>query len=93
MRVQATILNAVGQTHEADKRLLESMSLAREIGALSWQLRTANDLAQSWRSQAREREARELLLRVHGQFFEGFGTRDLVTAACVLASLQGQESA
>ncbi|MDM0123296.1 ATP-binding protein [Variovorax arabinosiphilus] len=93
MRVQATILNAAGQTHEADKRLLESMSLAREIGALSWQLRTGNDLAQSWRSQARGRDAREILLRVHGRFLEGFGTRDLVTAACVLASLQGHESA
>lgn len=89
MRVQATILNALGQTPEAEQRLLESMSLAREIGALAWQLRTGNDLAQLWRSQARAREAHELLRRVHGRFLEGFGTRDLVTAACILASLQG----
>jgi predicted ATPase/DNA-binding winged helix-turn-helix (wHTH) protein len=87
LRVQATILNAMGQTDEAERRLLGSMSRAREIGALSWQLRTANDLAQLWRAQARTREARELLLSIHGQFVEGFGTRDLVTAACVLASL------
>ena len=87
MRVQAGILSTLGRTDEAEQRLLGSMSLARNIGALSWQLRAANDLAQLWRSQARAREARQLLRPIHDQFLEGFGTRDLVMAACILASL------
>ena len=51
LRIQASILTAQGQTGEAEAILVESMALAREIGALSWRLRAASDLAQLWRAQ------------------------------------------
>ena len=66
---------------------VESMSLARDIGALSWRLRAANDLAKLWRSGSRRDDARKMLLHVYGEFTEGFATRDLVVAADLIAAL------
>lgn len=87
LRVQAAIRTATGQIDEAEALLRESMAMAKHIGAMSWRLRAANDLAQLWRAGARAREARELLHPVYNEFLEGFGTRDLVRTACLLASL------
>ena len=67
--------------------LVESMALAQEIGALSWRLRAANDLAKLWCVWSREDDARKMLLPVYNEFTEGFATRDLVVAADLLASL------
>jgi ATP/maltotriose-dependent transcriptional regulator MalT len=87
LRIQASILTAQGQTGEAEAVLVESMALAREIGALSWRLRAANDLAKLWRARSRADDARKMLLPIYGEFTEGFATRDLVFAADLLASL------
>ena len=87
LRIQASILTAQGQTGEAEAILVESMALAREIGALSWRLRAANDLAKLWRARSRTDDARRMLLPIYNEFTEGFATRDLMVAADLLASL------
>lgn len=87
LRVQAAIRTATGQVDDAEALLLESIAMAQHIGAMSWRLRAANDLAHLWRAGARAREARELLHPIYNEFLEGFGTRDLVRTACLLASL------
>lgn len=87
LRVQSVIRTVAGQVDEAETLLRESMAMAQQNGAMSWRLRAANDLAQLWRAGARGREARELLQPIYNEFLEGFGTRDLVRTACLLASL------
>jgi len=87
LRIQASILTTQGQVAAAEPLLVESMALAQKIGALSWRLRAANDLARLWSAQSRAPNARELLLPIFDQFSEGFATRDLVVAADLLASL------
>lgn len=87
LRIRASILTAEGRSDDAEATLLESMAIAREIGALSWQLRAASDLAKLWRVQSRAQDARKMLLPIYGEFTQGFATRDLVMAADVLASL------
>jgi predicted ATPase len=87
LRIQASILTAQGQMGEAEAILVESMALAREIGALSWRLRAANDLAKLWRARSRTDDARSMLLPIYNEFTEGFETRDLVVAADLLATL------
>jgi len=92
LRVQASIQSARGRAREAETILVESIAQARTIGALSWRLRSAIDLAQLWRAQARARDAREMLLSIHGEFSEGFETRDLVIAADLIAALERPQS-
>lgn len=89
-RIYANIDTAQGRRQEAETRLLQSISLSASIGALSWQLRAACDLACLWQFQSRHGEAASLLQSVLGRFTEGFGTHDLVAAVRLLAQLQGE---
>jgi len=81
LRIQASILVAQNRSREAESVLVDSIAVARDIAALSWQLRAANDLAQLWLASSRETEARELLLPIFNAFSEGFTTHDLVVAS------------
>jgi predicted ATPase/DNA-binding winged helix-turn-helix (wHTH) protein len=87
IRVHASILNAKGQTGEAEASLMESIELAQDIGALSWRLRAANDLAKLWCARSRRDDARKILLPIYDEFTEGFQTRDLLLASGLLAKL------
>lgn len=87
LRVQAAILLARGLPDEAEAALLASMARARATTALSWQLRTAIDLAQLWRARGRGGDARKMLLATYSAFTEGFATRDLRAAADLIAAL------
>lgn len=87
LRIRAAILAASDRPGEAEAALVASMASALEIGALSWRLRAANDLAKLWRDQSRADDARRMLLPIYNEFTEGFETRDLVVAADLLASL------
>jgi predicted ATPase len=87
LRIQASILAVEGRSSEAETLLVRAMALAREIGALSWRLRSANDLAKLWSAQSRADDARRMLLPIYQEFTEGLGARDLVVAANLLASL------
>jgi predicted ATPase len=86
LRIEASILTALGQTDAAEVLLGESMALAHEAGALSWRLRAANDLANLWYERSRVDAARQMLLPIYNEFTEGFATRDLVVAADLIAA-------
>ena len=72
----------------AERLFRQSIDLARDQGALSWELRSAMSLARLWRGQQRVSQARKLLAPVYRRFTEGFGTTDLVAAKALLAPLR-----
>jgi len=73
---------------EAEALLLRALNIAREQGALAWELRSATSLAELWQQQNRSDAAFELLGPVHGRFTEGFETNDLMRAAALLRGLK-----
>jgi len=85
LRIQAAVLASEGHSEQAESSLSESISLAKQIDALSWHMRSANDLATLWLRQSRTREARELVKTVHCKFVEGFESQDLKRADHLLA--------
>ena len=71
----------------AEKCFHRALDVARDQGALSWELRAATSLARLWRGQQRVNQARKLLGPVYRRFTEGFDTADLVAARTLLASV------
>jgi predicted ATPase len=71
----------------AESIFLNSLNIARQQDALSWELRSATSLARLWQTQARRAEARDLLAPVYGRFSEGFATADLSAARRLLDEL------
>ncbi len=67
--------------------LMRSLAVAREQGALAWQLRTATSLAGLYQRQGDRSKARTVLAPIYEAFNEGFGTTDLKVAASLLATL------
>jgi predicted ATPase len=61
--------------------------MAREQGALFWELRVALSLARLRVSQGRHREARAQLALVYDRFTEGFATMDMQSARTMLDGL------
>jgi predicted ATPase len=66
---------------------LEAFKVARQQGALLWELRAAVDLARLRVVQGRPNEARHSLTPVYERFTEGFETADLRAARAILESL------
>ena len=64
----------------------EAMAVARAQGALSYELRAANGLAQLWQAQGRRSQVRALIEPLLGQFAAGFSTPDLDEARALLSS-------
>lgn len=73
----------------AETILRQSLEIAREQGALSWELRAATSMARLRRQQGRVAEARGLLEPVFRRFTEGSATADLVRAAALIKELGG----
>jgi hypothetical protein len=71
-------------TTAAEAVFQQSLDIACEQGALSWELRTLTSLARLRHDQGRAQEARDLLMSVHARFTEGFETADLRTARALL---------
>jgi predicted ATPase len=71
----------------AEQCLLRSIECAREQGALSWELRSATDLARLWRNANQREQAVALLAPLYDRFKEGFESVDLRAAKAVLQSL------
>jgi len=86
LRIQASIAAARGRREITELLLLDSIAASKKIGALTWQLRSANDLALLWRDSRRV-EAKCMLRSAYEAFDEGFGIRDLVVAAALLSEL------
>ena len=89
LRVKGGLLLSMPQPRgdEAEMCFKQSLELSRRQGALSWELRTAVDLATLRIAQGRPDSARKLLQPVFEQFVEGWDTADLRTAARLLATL------
>lgn len=64
-----------------------SLSIAREQKAKSWELRAAMSMARLWRDQGKRRQAHDLLAAAYGWFTEGFDTLDLKQARTLLDDL------
>ena len=88
VRVQASVLTAQGKIDAAEVLLGQSMKLAEQVGALSWRLRAANDLAKLWCAGSRADHARNLLWPILNEFKEGFATRDLEVAADLIGRMR-----
>ena len=93
LRIHAEVMAALGHQDDAEALLRQSLALAREQGAISWELRTATSLARLMKQQGRTSEARERLEPIFLKFTEGFATKDLVEARSVLTSLHASSLA
>jgi predicted ATPase len=71
----------------AEACLLRAIDVAREHGALFWELRATLSLARLWVEHGRRDGAHQLLAAVYNRFTEGFDTPDLCSAKAFLASL------
>ena len=71
----------------AEVSLRRSLDIARQQGALAWELRSATSLARLWKGRRRVAQARQLLTPVYGRFREGFATADLRKAKSVIDEL------
>jgi predicted ATPase len=65
----------------------QAAQMAREQGALFWELRIALSVARLRVSQGRGHEARAPLAAVYDRFTEGFATADLQAARSLLEGL------
>ena len=95
LRIRAKVLlqeDAIGNADEAESIFQDSLRIAQEQGALSWQLRTANSLATHWHETNRAKAAYTLLAPIYARFTEGFGTEDMRKAATLLSQLTNDMS-
>ena len=89
MRAQALAWLDLGDTDpslrpQAEALLEASLALARQQGALAWELRSAASLAQLRTGSPRGEEDLDVLAGVLARFTEGLDTQDLVLARAVL---------
>ena len=71
----------------AEDCFTQAAQMAREQGALFWELRVALSIARLRVSQGRHHEARAPLASVYDRFTEGFATADLQAARTLLEGL------
>lgn len=72
---------------EAERYLRRGIEVARESGALSWELRVAASLARMLAGIGRRDEAVVAVKTALAKFTEGFETYDLIQAKSILAEL------
>jgi len=83
-RVDASVLFHAGEPLRAEKRLQKALAEARAIGAATFELRIATDLAAHWTATGHRSKAVRLLTPIYQKFTEGFETQDLVAASQML---------
>jgi predicted ATPase/DNA-binding winged helix-turn-helix (wHTH) protein len=79
------------QSVAAENCFAEALDLARQQGALFWELRVATSLAHLRVRQDRQDDARHLLEPVYNRFTEGLETTDLLVAKALLDSLSSTQ--
>lgn len=84
LRLHGEALRAQGQGEAAEAALRRSLQLAREQGALAWELRGMIGLAQLLRDTGRAHEARDPLAALCTCFAEAETTADLLQARTLL---------
>jgi predicted ATPase len=90
LRIKGEILLQQGSIESialAEHCYIEAAELAREQGALLWELRVALSRARLLIRHYRPSEARQLLAPVYMRFTEGFGAADVQAARALLDSL------
>jgi predicted ATPase/DNA-binding winged helix-turn-helix (wHTH) protein len=90
LRIQGEVLLADATargTPAAEDCFLGALELARQQGALFWELRAATSLARLRAGQGRPETARTILKPVYDRFVEGFETADLRQAQALLNAL------
>jgi predicted ATPase len=94
LRVKGEVLLSMAQTDrdEAEQCLLDSLRLACDHRALSFELRTGMSLARLWTASGRSDRALKLLTSIYSRFSEGFQSLDLVSAARLLDELRSRTS-
>jgi predicted ATPase/DNA-binding winged helix-turn-helix (wHTH) protein len=92
MRVDAAIHHRAGDHVAAERMWKDAVNEAHAIGAKSFELRAASDLAAHYVDTRRSGKAVALLEPLYRGFSEGFDTQDLRTASQLLrsASVAGQ---
>ena len=76
-----------GDLAQVRAQLEEALRLAREQGALGWELRCATSLARLLHAQGARAEAHALLAPVLSRYVQGHASRDVMAAAALLAEL------
>ena len=89
LRIKGELLlrQAGNESILAERCLLKALELAKEQGALFWELRAAMSLAQLRVRQSRQDDARKILAPVYDRFTEGFEAADLRSARAMLEIL------
>ena len=89
-RVKGTVLMDMGpmEVAESERCFDVALDVATRQNAKSWQLRTATSLARIWQSQAKTKDAHDILFPIHDWFTEGFETKDLSDAKALLEELR-----
>ena len=90
LRIRGELLlkqGAAGPDLEGKDCFGEALQIARQQGALFWELRTALSLARLWLAEDRPEAARNALSPVYRRFTDGFSTRDLAASKALLDAL------
>jgi predicted ATPase/DNA-binding winged helix-turn-helix (wHTH) protein len=87
LRIKGEVLCRQGSERAAESCLDQGAAMAREQGALFWELRIALSRCRMRVTQGRGDEGRRELVSLYGRFTEGFGTADLVAAKQLLEDL------
>jgi DNA-binding winged helix-turn-helix (wHTH) protein/predicted ATPase len=75
------------QADQAEECFHQSIKIARQQNAKSWELRAVMSLARLYQDQNQRAEAHGLLERIYSNFTEGFDTADLREAKALLEEL------
>jgi predicted ATPase/DNA-binding winged helix-turn-helix (wHTH) protein len=89
LRMKGSVLLSMPQRQvgHAESCFMQSLDWSRSQDALSWELRTAVDLAALWAADGQRGRAREILQPIFESLVEGFDTADLQAAEHLLATL------
>jgi hypothetical protein len=89
LRVKGEIL-LLSSSAEAEECFLQALQLARTHSLLSEEIRVAVSLARLWGNGESFARSTGLLTTTRSRFTEGFGTRDLVASANLLAEFRSR---
>jgi predicted ATPase len=76
-----------GVQTEAEECFRNSIEIARQQEARSFELRAVTSLSRLWEQQGKKEQARQMLAEIYGWFNEGLETEDLKAAKSLLDEL------